>query len=364
MKRFLLFRYLGGHYLANTIGAILGLAALVELLDMLDNATDVFDRGLGLSGLGTYLMLRLPSTFDQVITLGILIGGLVTFSQAARHNEIAAIRSAGVTVYRLALLLAPVVAIFAGLHFFIADTVAPQTSRALAVWWDATTPPPSEAEDNAKPKDKTIWFRMGKDIVAVKAIANGGRNITSVQIYKRDADRELTGRIEADSGTYTDDGWTLHNVTTTQIAQHAVHVAKAADWAWANGPDPADLVELANPASPISRGASRRALEGARARNRPASFYEMQIAASYAAIVASFVMLLLSLPAAFETPRYARGGRLVLRSMVLGLLFVLTNGVLQAFGSSGALPTGLAAWAGIGIFTLIGTNLLLRLEDN
>jgi lipopolysaccharide export system permease protein len=48
---------------------------------------------------------------------------------------------------------------------------------------------------------------------------------------------------------------------------------------------------------------------------------------------------------------------------VLGLLYLLTNGVLNAFGESGALPPFVATWAALVIFTMAGASLLLNLED-
>jgi len=95
MKRRVLLRYLSGHFLSNTLGAILGFTALIELLDVLNNATDILDRKLGVLGLGHYVLLRLPATLDQAITLGVLIGGVLTFIQAARHSELTAMRWPG-----------------------------------------------------------------------------------------------------------------------------------------------------------------------------------------------------------------------------------------------------------------------------
>ena len=60
MKRRVLLRYMSGHFLSNTLGAILGFTALIELLDVLNNATDILDRKLGVAGLFHYVLLRLP----------------------------------------------------------------------------------------------------------------------------------------------------------------------------------------------------------------------------------------------------------------------------------------------------------------
>jgi lipopolysaccharide export system permease protein len=89
----------------------------------------------------------------------------------------------------------------------------------------------------------------------------------------------------------------------------------------------------------------------------------MEIQETYASALAAFVMLLLSLPVAFTPTRSGGGTKFLITSLVMGLLFLLTNGVLDAFGESGALPPFVATWAALVIFTMAGTSLLLNLED-
>ena len=359
MKRRVLLRYLSGHFLSNTLGAILGFTALIELLDVLNNATDILDRKLGVLGLGHYVFLRLPATLDQAITLGVLIGGVLTFLQAARHNELIAIRSAGVTIYQLGGLLLPCVAAIAFLHFLVADQLVPRSASALSVWWQATTPDDEDKDS----KDKPVWFRVGTEMVAVDRVLNGGRRLTGVHIYKRDSTGTLTGRVVAQQASYDNDAWTLTSVVETTLTQRGATDKAIAAEPWKVRLTPAEIVELGLPASRLSTRASQSALEGERPSNRAPSFYEMQIQETYASALAAFVMLLLSLPVAFTPTRSGGGAKFLITSLVLGLLYLLTNGVLDAFGESGALPPFVATWGALLIFTMAGTSLLLNLED-
>lgn len=360
MKRRVLLRYISGQFLSNTLGAILGFTALIELLDVLNNATDILARGLGVAGLFHYVLLRLPATLDQAITLGVLIGGVLTFVQAARHNELIAIRSAGITIYKLGGLLLPCVAAIAFMHFLIADQLVPRSASALSVWWESTTPPGGDRDDS---KDKPVWFRAGGQMIAVDRVSDGGRKLAGVHIYKRDAEGMLTGRITARQGSYIDGGWRLEGVVETAITSGGATNKAIGSETWHVRLTPAEVVELGLPASRLSMQASRSALEGSAPSNRAPSFYEMQIEETYASALAAFVMLLLSLPVAFTPTRSGGGTRFLIASLALGLLYLLTNGVLDAFGESGALPPFVATWAALVIFTMVGTSLLLNLED-
>jgi len=269
MKRRVLLRYLSRRFLANTLGAILGFTSLIELLDVLNNATDILDRKLGVMGLVHYVLLRLPATLDQAITLGVLIGGVLTFVQAARHNELTAIRSAGITIYQLGGLLLPCVAAIAFLHFLVADQLVPRSASALSVWWQSTTPPGSDRDDS---KDKPVWFRVGGEIVAVDHMFDGGHRLTGVHIYKRDAEGGLTGRITAEQGNYKDGQWKLSGVVETAITPRGATDKSVGNETWDVRLTPAEVVELGLPASRLSMQASRSALEGSRPSNRAPSF--------------------------------------------------------------------------------------------
>lgn len=360
MKRRVLLRYLSGHFLSNAIGAILGFTALIELLDVLNNATDILDRKLGVAGLGHYVLLRLPATLDQAMTLGVLIGGVLTFVHAARHNELIAIRSAGITIYQLGALLLPCVAAIAFVHFLVADQLVPRSASALSVWWQSTTPP---GDDDDDAKDKTVWFRVGAEMVAVDHMSGGGRHLTGVHIYRRDTGGTLVGRVTAQQGDYESGQWTLKDVVETTIVPNGATDKAIASRLWNVRLTPAEVVELGLPASRLSSQASRSALEGDRPSNRAPSFYEMQIQETYASAMAAFVMLLLSLPVAFTPTRSGGGTKFLIASLAMGLLYLLTNGILDAFGESGTLPPFFATWATLVIFTMAGTSLLLNLED-
>jgi len=173
----------------------------------------------------------------------------------------------------------------------------------------------------------------------------------------------LIGRITAKEGSYEDGQWTLKSLSETTLTPNGASDKTIGSEIWNVSLTPAEVVELGLPASRLSSQASRSALEGSRPSNRAPSFYEMQIQETYASALAAFVMLLLSLPVAFTPTRSGGGTGFLITSLVLGLLYLLTNGVLDAFGESGALPPFVATWAALVIFTMAGTSLLLNLED-
>src|SRR5690606_12437066 len=114
------------------------LTGLLQVLDLLEVMTEILDRGLGGAGVAYYALLRTPRLIEQAAPLAVLAGSLFAFSKLARESAVTAMRSTGMSAYRITLLALPAAAIVAGAQLVISASVAPQTDRALDAWWIAS----------------------------------------------------------------------------------------------------------------------------------------------------------------------------------------------------------------------------------
>ncbi len=147
------------------IGAAAILLAVLQILDLLDVTTEIIDRGLGAAGVLHYATLRLPRLLEQVLPLSVLAGGLFAFAQLARESAVIAMRSTGVSVYRLIGIVAPVALCVAVLDYVTVEVVAPRTDPALETWWAQTAPDidtlVSQVVQAAQPGDHIVCMSNG-----------------------------------------------------------------------------------------------------------------------------------------------------------------------------------------------------------
>ena len=350
-------KYLSQMLLKRTVATVLILTGLLQIVDLFDTTAEILHRGLGIAGILRYEMLRAPGMIQQILPVSVLIGGLTTFAGLARNSEMAALRSTGITIYRMILMVLPALALLAVAHFFIADQVAPRSERALSVWWKAT-----ELAEDAKPKQGDVWFRTRGYLVYAQRGAPDGRRLEGLTIYRRNADGDLVERIVARAAELSPQGqWRLVGATTTVIGSSEIRTATRGDRAWDTELEPSDVVSVFSPDDRISSVRALRAITGERPADRSPAFYTTRVHRAFAEPLAVFVMLLLAAPAALGQHRNNQTS-LLLFSLAAGLLFLMVDGVLTALGQTNVLPPVLGAWAGPALFAALGGAALVHLE--
>lgn len=343
-------RLFAGRFLA----ALLGLAALLQVLDLLDNAGAVLERGTIVAAFGTYAGLRFPLVVSEVVPLAVLIAALMTFERLARGNEIVALRAAGAAPLRLVLLLAPPALVAGLLHVALDEGLAPTAERRLASWWQATAPPGRE-------ETRMVWLRNGAEIVSIGALAPSATEARHLTIVARDGEGRATRRIVADSARWQNGSWMLETVTTLAIGSHGTRLEQRASQPW-RGPLPANLREVASKAEKLGMSELRAILEGERAGSAGLPFYATRLQRAYALPLASVIMVMLAAPALHGGRRGHAAGIGLAAGLAAGLSFLVFDGLLAALGEVGILAPAAAAWGPLAIFLCVGAMLLLRFE--
>lgn len=330
------------------------LTALMQALELLDASTDVFDRGLGFAGLVHYAALRAPGELVLSLPLAVLLGTMTALHAMAKGLEITAIRTAGVSVSRLLGFLWPVVLVLVAAQLVLAQGVLPQAENTLKAWWSASTPP-----DKAPTR---LWAKTRSGPVSIDAISPDGRELRGVRVYQRDGAGHIAGRLAAASARWDGGTWRLHDVSELRIEPDRIRIGHEAAREWATNLSPDEVLRLDVARPHLSSMMLADVIAGARVGTQPLSYYRTVLYRSFTAPLGLFIMLLIALPTACSVSRSRPGGREMGIALALGLGYLLLDGLVAAFGSSGRLPPLAAALAAPLLFLAIGTLRLRACE--
>jgi len=338
----------------RVLAAWVVLVSILQILDLLDVTTDILDRKLGVAGVAYYAALRLPTLAQQVAPLAVLAGCLFAFAQLARENAVVALRSAGMSAYRLIGMTAPVAIAVVVAHLAAVQWLAPRADQALDAWWARSAPRAEQAPKGPRS------FRVGTDIVVASAGDEAGRRLTGVSLYRRAPDGRLVERIHAEAATFGPKGWTLVQPRLEMIGGLGVQRASAGQMLWTTGPAPQDVRAIFGTDQTLAPGSARRALSGGASARSP-SFYRTELQRGFAAPIGALVMLLLAGPVTLTNFR-SGGAQVLVSCLGAGLIFLVVDGICTAMGQGGSVPAFLGAWAAPVAFAAAGASALVFME--
>src|SRR5437867_3158859 len=99
----LLDRYLLREFLVPLGFCLSGLVIIVDAFQLISELHGLQEKGIRAIDIAAYYFLRTPELMVYILPMTLLLALLYTLTNHMRHNEITAIRTAGVSLWRLCL---------------------------------------------------------------------------------------------------------------------------------------------------------------------------------------------------------------------------------------------------------------------
>lgn len=330
---------------AQILALLAVLTAMMQLLELLDVTTDIFERGQGVGGLFYYALLRLPAELGLALPIAVLLGTMTSLNTMARTLEIAAMRACGVSFMRLLAYLMPVLMVFTLLQVALVQMILPHTEITLKQWWNATTP--------VTEVTKSLWAHTRGGLVSIDNISPDGMQLKGIRVYASEGGL-LTSRLHAKRAHWDGQSWQLEDVTELRIEPAGVRRIHDNTLVWQTNLHPEEVLRLGVARPYLSTIMLADVIVGSRVGSQPLSYYQTALYRSFAAPLVVFIMLLLALPTAATLTRGGGGGGAMLAALAFGLAYLLVDGIVASLCSSGQLPPWISALAAPLLFILIG----------
>lgn len=356
-------RYVSRTLLGHLAMTFIGFVALLQILDLLNSADDVIQRHGSWSAVARYALLRLPELASFILPFAMLIATLLMLAKLARSNEIMALKSSGLSFYRLLLSLTPITLLIGLLHFLISDQVVPRTAQALQEWDAAADAAGATQGGKAQGgNDPGVWVRDGSSFIHIDAIVAEGTELRGVTVLERSGN-VLSKRLLAERGVFGGTGWRLLDVQVLSLAEgedrRPQHLA---EMPWETSLTPGHLADLAADPAKLSLAEVWRFVASPDVGSRPVDFYETWLLRKAAIPFVTLMMVLLAAPVAQGMQRHGGLGTGLAVGVGIGFLYFVADGLLLALGEIGTIPPVVAAWSPTILFGAVGVSVLLKIE--
>jgi LPS export ABC transporter permease LptG len=355
-------RYILREFLKVLGIVVLSVLALSMIIDFTDKARDAREHGIAASTLLTYYRVYSFTVLNWTVPISILVATLVTFALLSKNSEITAMKSSGVSLYRIGLPIMAIAALMSVVTYLNLDFVLPYSSRRLEEIKRVIDGKPPISSVAAQQK---LWYRgKGRHLINFLAYDRDAKRLTQVQVYElHPTDFRMTRRIYANRATWNGKGWVFEDGWVRSFPDHApsTYTLIKEPMVLYYPETPEDFALEVRLPDQMTYAELRRYLETLKATGYNADALAVKLYEKTSWPALSLVMALIALPFAF---RMGKRGALygIAIALVLGIVYWIVFALFMKFGEVGNLPPLLAAWAANILFGLAAGYMFLNVE--
>lgn len=351
----ILSQYLMRTILASTalvLVVLLALAGLFEFIAELDDTVGNYQ----MPQVVLYTVLRLPNLAFDMLPIAALIGSLLGLGALAGNSEIIVMRSAGLSVRELAVMVAITGAVLLVLTSLLGEFIGPpldyyaRNMRVEALYQQDDDQLGSEA-----------WVKDGSTYLHLERVSPEFE-FGSLYMFKFDGDNLASIAKAENSGIDEDDNWILENLRETQFKEdgvQAIESSRAIETFEVN----ADLLGSAL-AKPLSLSAREMLtyIDYLQRNGLDATKYETEFWFRVSRTFTVLIMPILALAFVFGSLRTGGAGGRLMIGVIIGLAYYLASETLANSGQVFNLNPIVVTWLPTAILMLFTFFALSRIR--
>lgn len=360
-------RYIARHFLQSILMALLGLAFISTLIDVVE----LLRRASGKEAVPFSIilemgLLRAPHLSEKMMPYAVLIGSMLALTKLTRTQELVIARAAGISVWQF---LAPALAVVMALGLFMSVAFNPIASVLLLrfehIEGKYLTGKPSLLSISSS----GLWLRqieldetknISEHIIYAMRISQSDMSFSNLIVYDFDKNGRFAERMDASRAMLEPGILRLKDVTRSLA-----------------GKPPEKIKEIELPTT-LTIGHIQDSFASPETMSfwhlpsfihllEDAGFSALRHRVYWHSMLASPLLLagtvMVAAVFSLRLPRRGKIGILVVAGVVSGFLLHFFTDIIFALGSAGTLPVMLAAWTPALVVNMIGAALLLHLED-
>lgn len=355
-------RYILRTFLKVLALVILSVMALFIIVDFTEISRDVREHNVAASTLLRYFRFQVFTVLNWTLPISVLVATLVTFGIFSKNNEITAIKSSGVSLYRIAAPVLGVAVLISLLAYFILDFVLPYANERV---YEIKRRIEGKAPISAAAAQQKLWYRgKGDYIINFLGYDPVAKQLSQVQVFEfHPQEFRLTRRVYADRATWNGQAWAFENGWMRSFADDGreTFTQITTPLALFYPETPEDFATEVKPPDQMTYAQLRRYIATLKESGYAADELAVKLYAKTSWPAISIVMALIALPFAF---RMGRRGALygIGIALVLGIVYWMVFAILTKFGEVGNLPPLLAAWSANILFALAAMYMFVHVE--
>jgi len=354
-------RYILREFIKILVLVVVSVMALFIVVDYTEIAKDVRENNIHIHTLLYYYRFVVVQALHWTLPISVLVATLVTFGMLSKNNEVTAIKSNGVSLYRIAVPICAVACAVSVLAYFLLDFVLPYSNRRMdELKRKIEGKPPITASSQQR-----LWYHgKGSYIINFLSYDPRRRELSQVHVFEfHPTEFRLVRRVYARRATWTGQAWAFQDGFMSSFGDNGTStyalITNPITLYYSETPD--DFATEVKQPDQMTYAQLRRYIDSLKKSGYAAEDLQVKLFSKGSWPVISIVMALIALPFAFKM---GRRGTLygVGLAFVIAMVYWMVYAVFTKFGEVGNLPPLLSAWAANILFGLAAIYLFLHVE--
>ena len=356
----ILTRYLAREIIKHCCIVLAVVVTIYLAVDFFEKIDDFLEAGIPVASALWYFLFKIPFVVAQVLPIGLLLAILITFGIMSKRNELIALKSSGISIFRLFKPVATLGILSALLLFCLSELVVPATmARANRIWLRDVKKVSALAT-----QEKNIWIKGDCAIFNITQYDPVNQVMYGFSAHYVDDTFRLIKRLDAEQGHYINNQWVLENLLSQELnpatGEPDVSFHDRESLAIELLPD--DLKQVAKTSDEMSFRALRALIQKVEAEGYDATRYRVDLNHKISFPVVCLIMCFIGTGIAVRG-RLKEGLPVIIAyGMAIAFLYWIVSSFCVSLGYGEILPPIVAAWAANLLFLCGGGLLLINAE--
>jgi len=359
-------------YILKEFLRILGIILLIFLsvyliADLFERIDDIIQNYSSIFLVVRYYFFKIPFMVFNIFPFAVLFATLLTLRNFIMHNELIAITSNAISIYRVIIPIVILGIFLSFLTFAANELILPFTNQKFD---DLEYEIKGKKNPVYKPKKDSVqelWYRGSKNqFFNMDLLIKSSREIDKMTIYYLDDKFHLKERLDAEKVLYQNGKWIFLNgvirtftgedwVTKDRFSRKELSLKESfSDFLRVEKkPEAMSFIELNSYLKRLKRSGIGW---------RQYQHYIVDMYSKFSMPAACAVMVLLGIPFALKTSRFKGNAIGIVISIILGFSYWVIFHLGISLGHGGKLPPLIASFATVIIFGTIGVYFFFNLE--
>ena len=346
-------RYILTEYLRTFALALAFFIALVIIVRLLDKDIKRFDEDVSYLTAVQIVLFQAPRRIMEVVPLASFLAVFFIFGRAVQNNELAAMQTAGVSIYRLLIpILASIFLICIGFVAFYNLIASPAYHRANQL----------QKKVHLRRSRNVLFKGQHNRLFYIQNLDLENETIDRMTIYELDQNDEVTHSIFASSATWSPKRWHLSKgfvrrfdgASETAFEPFTTKQIERLE-------EPERFAGSSKDLRAMTIGELQRQIKYKRTAGQTTRREEVKMHHKMAYPFAAFVVILIGSPIAIRFGGAGFFAGLLVAFFLVFMYWGISLATLEGLGENGKLPPIVACWGANVLYAIIGGVLIWKM---